>query len=140
RTLQSRNGACGVEVNAGAKRRRAENRDLCFGSLQSGFVQLRGVQGGGVKPICYDLFCGLGGWGEGFLAEGYEVIGFDIEAHDYGTGGYPGELRLRDILGLHGRELKDATVIVGSSPCQKYSYMAMPWKRAKAMVRYYEDK
>jgi hypothetical protein len=35
----------------------------------------------------YDLFCGLGGWAEGFLAEGYEVVGFDIEAHDYGTGG-----------------------------------------------------
>jgi site-specific DNA-cytosine methylase len=29
----------------------------------------------------YDLFCGLGGWSEGFLAEGYECIGFDIEAH-----------------------------------------------------------
>lgn len=92
------------------------------------------------KPICYDLCCGLGGWTEAFLAEGYRCIGFDIEAHDYGNGGYPGELRLRDILTLHGSELKDATVIVGSSPCQKYSYMAMPWKRAKAMVAYYEDK
>lgn len=29
----------------------------------------------------YDLFCGLGGWAEGFLAEGYAVTGFDIEAH-----------------------------------------------------------
>lgn len=26
-----------------------------------------------------DLYCGLGGWAEGFLAEGYRVIGFDIE-------------------------------------------------------------
>ena len=34
-------------------------------------------------PMCYDLFCGLGGWAEGFLAEGYECIGFDIEAHEY---------------------------------------------------------
>lgn len=23
-----------------------------------------------MKPICYDLFCGLGGWSEAFLAEG----------------------------------------------------------------------
>ena len=30
-----------------------------------------------------------GGSAEGFLAEGYRVIGFDIERHDYGTGGYP---------------------------------------------------
>jgi hypothetical protein len=29
--------------------------------------------------------------------------------------------------------LKDATCIVGSSPCQEFSYRAMPWKRAKAL-------
>jgi len=86
-----------------------------------------------MKPVCYDLFCGLGGWTEGFLAEGYECIGFDIEAHDYGTGGYPGKLVLRDIRSIHGSELKDATVIVASPPCQAYSYRAMPWKRAKAL-------
>lgn len=84
-------------------------------------------------PIVYDLFCGLGGWSEGFLAEGYECIGFDIEAHDYGMGGYPGKLILRDVRSLHGSELKDAAVIVASPPCQAYSYRAMPWKRAKAL-------
>lgn len=31
------------------------------------------------KPLAIDLYCGLGGWAEGFLAEGYNVIGFDIE-------------------------------------------------------------
>ncbi len=35
------------------------------------------------KPLCIDLFCGLGGWADGFLAEGYDVIGFDIERHRY---------------------------------------------------------
>jgi hypothetical protein len=86
-----------------------------------------------LTPIVYDLYCGLGGWTEGFLSEGYRCIGFDIEAHDYGTGGYPGELRIRDIRSIHGSELKDATCIVGSSPCQEFSYRAMPWKRAKAL-------
>ena len=81
----------------------------------------------------YDLYCGLGGWAEGFLAEGYDVTGFDIEAHDYGTGGYPGTLVLRDVRAIHGSELKDAACIVGSSPCQEFSYRAMPWKRAKAL-------
>src|SRR5579863_6187548 len=33
------------------------------------------------KPLCVDLFCGLGGWAEGALAAGYEVVGFDIERH-----------------------------------------------------------
>lgn len=86
-----------------------------------------------MNTIVYDLYCGLGGWAEGFLSEGYDVTGFDIEAHDYGTGGYPGKLILRDVRSIHGSELKDATVIVGSSPCQEFSYRAMPWKRAKTL-------
>ena len=89
------------------------------------------------KPLAIDLYCGLGGWAEGFLSEDYRVIGFDIEAHDYGTGGYPGELVLRDVRSLTGAELVREygipAVIVGSSPCQEFSYRAMPWKRAKAL-------
>jgi hypothetical protein len=86
-----------------------------------------------VKPLAIDLYCGLGGWAEGLLAEGYAVIGFDIERHDYGTGGYPGQLVIQDVTTLHGSQFKDATVIVASPPCQAYSYRAMPWKRAKAL-------
>ena len=88
---------------------------------------------GGVIPLCIDLYCGLGGWAEGFLAEGYRVVGFDTEAHDYGSGGYPGELILRDVRSIHGSQFADATIIVASPPCQEYSYRAMPWKRAKAL-------
>jgi hypothetical protein len=90
-----------------------------------------------MKPLCIDLFCGLGGWAEGFLAEGWRVIGFDIERHDYGTGGYPGELVIQDCLTLHGSQFKDADCLVFSPPCQNYSYMAMPWSRAKAMAARY---
>lgn len=72
------------------------------------------------QPLCIDLFCGLGGWSEGFLAEGYECVGFDIERHDYGTGGYPGQLVLQDVLTLHGSQFKDAACIVASPPCQAY--------------------
>jgi hypothetical protein len=86
-----------------------------------------------MKPLAIDLFCGLGGWAKGFLAEGYTVIGFDIERHDYGTGGYPGQLVLQDVTTLHGSQFKNAAVIVASPPCQAYSYRAMPWKRAKAL-------
>ena len=86
-----------------------------------------------MKPIVHDLYCGLGGWAEGFLSEGFHCIGYDIEKHDYGTGTYPGELILCDVRSIHGSQLKDAACIVASPPCQEPSYRAMPWKRAKAL-------
>jgi len=85
------------------------------------------------QPLAIDLFCGLGGWTEGLLAEGYRVIGFDNERHVYGEARYPGQLVIQDVLTLHGSQFKDAALIVASPPCQAYSYRAMPWKRAKAL-------
>ena len=87
-----------------------------------------------MKPLAIDLFCGLGGWTEGLLLEGYDVVGFDIERHDYGDGmRYPAQLVLQDVATIVGRQFKDAALIVASPPCQAYSYRAMPWKRAKAL-------
>ena len=92
-----------------------------------------------MRPLAIDLFCGLGGWTKGLLAAGYDVVGFDIERHDYGTGGYPGQLVIQDVLTLHGSQFRNAALIVASPPCQAYSYMAMPWTRAKALAAWYRD-
>jgi hypothetical protein len=86
-----------------------------------------------MKPLAIDLYCGLGGWSEGLLAEGYGVIGFDIERHEYGDHRYPAQLVIQDVLTLHGSQFRNATLIVASPPCQAYSYRAMPWTRAKAL-------
>lgn len=88
-----------------------------------------------MKPLVFDLYCGLGGWSEAFIAQGYRAVGFDIEQHDYGAGGYPGEFVLCDVRSLAGVELVKQygvpACIVASPPCQEFSYMAMPWTKAK---------
>ena len=86
-----------------------------------------------MTPLAIDLFCGLGGWTDGLLAEDYRVIGFDCERHVYGEHRYPAQLVIQDVLTLHGSQFREAALIVASPPCQAYSYRAMPWKRAKAL-------
>jgi hypothetical protein len=89
--------------------------------------------GTGKRQLAIDIYCGLGGWTDGLLAEGYRVVGFDTMRHVYGEHRYPAQLVVQDVLTLHGAQFRDATLIVASPPCQAYSYRAMPWKRAKAL-------
>lgn len=100
-----------------------------IGALGQGADRAAGVA---VNPLAIDLYCGLGGWTSGLLAEGYAVIGFDIERHVYGEHRYPAQLVIQDVLTLHGSQFRDAALIVASPPCQRYSWMAMPWSLAKA--------
>lgn len=93
-----------------------------------------------MKPLAVDLCSGLGGWSDGLIAEGWDVVGFDIERHVYGDQKYPGQLVLQDIRTIDGRQFKGkVSLIVASPPCQKYSYMAMPWTRAKQLAVWYRD-
>ena len=86
--------------------------------------------------LAIDLFCGLGGWSNGLIAEGWRhVIGFDIERHEYGGERYPGQLVIQDVRTLDGAQCKDADLIVASPPCQSFSHMAMPFTRGRQAGR-----
>ena len=87
------------------------------------------------RPLAIDLFCGLFGWGEALADAGWEVVGFDIEdmRGQFGFERLPHcQLVIQDVCTLCGSQFKDAGLIVASPPCQQFSYMAMPWSRAKA--------
>ena len=89
-----------------------------------------------MKPLCIELFAGTFGWSQGWHELGGYTVGFDIEHQPY-HGPVPkgDDLVLQDVLTLHGSQFKDASLILASSPCQAYSYMAMPWSRAKQVAR-----
>jgi hypothetical protein len=95
-----------------------------------------------MKPLAIDLFTGLHGWADGLVAEGFEVIGFDLEdmsakfRHPKPSHFH---LVIQDVLTLHGSQFREAALIVASPPCQKYSYMAMPWTKAKDLAKWYRD-
>ena len=93
-----------------------------------------------MKPLAVDLCCGLGGWTSGLLAEGWDAVGFDVERHQYGDEKYPAQLVLQDIFTIDGRQFRGkVSLIVASPPCQEFSYMAMPWSRAKTIAAEYQS-
>lgn len=70
------------------------------------------------------------------------MIGFDLEnmCKNLGQPIPEGcELVLQDVMTLHGSQFRKAAVIVASPPCQEYSYMAMPWTRAKKIAQEYRN-
>lgn len=89
-----------------------------------------------MHPLAVDLCCGLGGWSHGLIAEGWDVIGYDIEKHEYNGDKYPGQLVIQDIRTIDGRQFRGkVSLITASPPCTEFSYLAMPWSRGKSIAK-----
>lgn len=91
------------------------------------------------KPLALDLCCGKGGWTNGLLATGWDVVGVDIKD----MGGYQSHLFLTDAKTLTVEMLKafqiekygtarEFALVVASPPCQDFSYSSLPFKKARA--------
>jgi len=65
------------------------------------------------------LFCGLGGWSDGFASEGFEVLGVEIEPKIAKLYKHP--VIVADVRTLNGEMFKGFDVIVGSPPCRNFS-------------------
>lgn len=75
-----------------------------------------------------DLCCGLGGWSEGLMLEGWRCVGVDIA--DF-SANYPGEFIQADLLAWEGWQTLSPDLVVASPPCEEFSRHSMPWLKKK---------
>ena len=71
-----------------------------------------------------DLFCGVGGWSKGFIANGWECVGVDIKEFDY-----PGTFIKSDVYDLDPEFINSFDGIVCSPPYEEYARAWLPWLR-----------
>lgn len=88
-----------------------------------------------------DLFCGLGGWSDGLAAEGFNVLGVEVNPKIAELYKHP--VIVKDVRKLHGYNFKGYDLIVGSPPCRDFTqipdvrykagdgYKITSWKRPK---------
>lgn len=73
-----------------------------------------------MKPTVLDLFCGAGGAGEGYRRAGFEVVGVDIEHHNYPCGTFE-QADAMDVLRAVVAGGHNVDVIHLSPPCQAFT-------------------
>ncbi len=77
-----------------------------------------------------DCFCGLGGVSEGFVAEGFECVGIEINLEIAKL--YPFKCIVSDIRDLDGLDFQGYDVIWGSPPCRDFTVICdKRWKEKK---------
>jgi len=82
-----------------------------------------------------DLFCGLGGWSDGLIKAGFEVVG--VELRNDLAKLYKHPVIITDVCSLDPKQFRYYDLIVGSPPCRDFSVQTFcanrkgnPWKIA----------
>ena len=65
------------------------------------------------------MYCGLGGWSDGLVMEGFEVLGVEIEPKIAELYKHP--ILVEDVRNLRGEQFPNYDLIVGSPPCRDFS-------------------
>jgi len=78
-----------------------------------------------------DLFCGLGGWSDGLVLEGFDVTGVEIEPKIAAL--YKHRVIVADVCSLNPEDFRGFDLIVGSPPCRNFSILTtlgshLKWK------------
>jgi hypothetical protein len=70
-----------------------------------------------MRPLALDLCCGMGGWTDGLIAAGFDVVGVDIYRHKK----YRGELELCDLMQFDESRFLEVVLVLASPPCTEYA-------------------
>lgn len=90
-----------------------------------------------MRPLALDLCCGLGGWTQGLIKAGFDVIGIDPE--DFSQD-FPGTFYRMTVQQLYSSlqsdqnailEDRNVSLIVASPPCQEFSRHDQPWTKKR---------
>lgn len=68
-----------------------------------------------------DLYCGLGGWSDGLVMEGFEILGVEINPEIAELYNHP--VIVADVRDLDGKDFQGYDLIVGSPPCRDFTQL-----------------
>lgn len=75
----------------------------------------------GSSPLVLDLFAGCGGLALGFESQGFETVGFEMDADAAATYGRSLSGICNQITLTQSTELPSAPIVIGGPPCQPFS-------------------
>jgi len=85
-----------------------------------------------------DLFCGAGGFSKGFEKQGFEIVlgvdNWQIACDNFKLNHKNSEIWCRDISSIEAKELPEADIIIGGTPCQEFTSLNLKKQSWRGMI------